>query len=333
MKRWLAVVAFVVGGTTTTLAQVPVSGELSMSGGASTDEVQAGAMQARVFGDTPWFRFLGEATWATVSGPKSDVFGTAYPYEREVQVMEAYGERTFHPGPAIAGVRAGRFRTPFGIYNGADHAYGGFLRAPMIRYLGYWALSNTFLEHGVNVVAGVPALQAEYTLARPGESGDADERRRDGTDQVVRVQGYYRGLVLGASHISTEPYQPARYAKGRAIFNGFDARWMRSGFQLRGEWIDGQPFDGMHTRGGYVDAFLHRREMGPFTALARLEVLDYDAGARSMFARRSTIGTRIHLVDSLYAQINRSHNSGKTLYSEYRNSTDLALTYTIRYPR
>ena len=102
--------------------------------------------------------------------------------------------------------------------------------------------------------------------------------------------------------------------------------------ELRGEWIDGQPFDRMHTRGGYLDAFVHRREMGPFSAMARIEVLDYDAGKRSVLAKRATIGTRIHLVESLYAQVNLSHQLG-ALYAAPPTSTDVAVTYTLRYPR
>jgi hypothetical protein len=333
MKRLLAVIGFVLAATTTAFAQktVDLASEVSVTGGASTDQVSAGAMQSRVFGDVQGTRVFGELSWATVAGPVSDAFGGAYPYERRVQVMEAYGERMMRVGPAIAGVRAGRFRTPFGIYSSADHGYAGFLRAPLIRYVGYWALSNTFLEHGVNVMGGVPWLQAEYTVAAPGDAGTT--RRRDGLDQVVRLQGYYKSLTVGASHIDTLPYQTnSRALASRAMFNGFDARWMQGGFQLRGEWLDGRPFDGMHTRGGYIDAFVHRREMGPVTALARAEVLDYDAGERSRLAKRVTVGARIHVVDALYAQVNGSHQIG-ALYSDFRNSADLALTYTVRFPR
>jgi hypothetical protein len=331
MKRLLAAIGFVVAASTPALAQ-SVASEVSVTGGTSTDEVTAGALQGRVFADTSWMRVFGEASWATVAGPHSDAFSAAYPYERRIEIMEAYGERTFHGRHALLGVRAGRFRTPFGISGGSDHGYGGFIRAPFIRYAGYWALANTFLEHGVNVVAGVPSLQAEYTLGTPSDVGEDDKKRRPGADQVVRVQGYYGDVVVGASHIRTQPYQPARYARGRAIFNGFDVRWMRGGFQLRGEWLDGQPFDRTHTRGGYLDAFLHRREMGPVTALARIEVLDYDAGARSVLAKRATVGARVQVADGLYATLNGSHSMG-ALYSEHRNSVDLGLTYTVRFSK
>ena len=332
MRRLLLALALILATTTEAWAQDHVSTELSMTSGASTDEVTAGALQGRVFGDVKGVRLFGELSWATVSGPTSDAFGAAYPYVRRVKVMDAYAERMFRHGVAMVGVRGGQFRTPFGIYSSADHAYGGFLRAPLIRYAGYWALSNTFLERGVNVVGGVPALQAEYTVGTPADSGDEDEQRRAGTDQVVRVQGYLGSLVVGASHIRTQPYQPQGFSPGRAIFSGVDARWMHGGVQVRGEWIDGQPFDRMHTRGGYLDAFVHRREMGPFSAMARIEVLDCDSGERSVLAKRATVGTRIHLVESLYAQVNLSHQRG-ALYTAQPMSTDVAVTYTLRYPR
>lgn len=329
VRRVLVAGAFVVAASTPAFAQQMAS-EISVTGGASTDDVSAGAIQGRIFADTSMMRVFAEASWATVAGPASDAFGAAYPYERRITVMEAYGERMLHRRGVMLGVRAGRFRTPFGIYSGSDHGYGGFLRAPLIRYAGYWALSNTFLEHGVNVMAGVPTLQMEYTVAAPGDPGTT--QRRGGVDQIARVQGYAGGVVAGVSHIRTQPYQPARYAFGRAVFSGVDARWMRGGFQLRGEWLTGRPFDGMHTRGGYLDAFLHRREMGPVTAVARVEMLDYEAGARSVLAKRGTLGARIRVADGLFAQVNASHQMG-ALYSDFRNSADVALTYTVRVAR
>jgi hypothetical protein len=329
MRGLLAALVLVTAATTPVFAQ-SLSAEVSMAGGASTDEVTASAMQGRVFGDVRGVRIFAEASWASVAGPTSDAFGAAYPYRRRIEVMEAYAERAAQRGPMIGAVRAGRFRTPFGISGGSDHGYGGFLRAPLIRYAGYWALSNTFLEHGVNLVGGVPWLQAEYTAAMPADTGI--EQRRAGFDQLVRVQAYRGALTVGASHIRTQPYQPARYARGRAVFSGVDARWMRGGVQVRGEWLDGQPFDNMHTRGGYVDVFLHRREMGRVTAMARLEVLDYDAGPRSVLARRTTVGARLQVADGLFALVNASHQSG-ALYTARATAGDVALTYTLRFPR
>ena len=160
MKRLLTAFAFVVAASTPLFAQT-VGSEVSVTGGVSTDEVTAKATQGRIFADTSWVRVFGEASWATVAGPDSDAFGAAYPYERRIEIMDAYAERTFQAQRFLGGVRAGRFRTPFGIYGGSDHGYGGFVRAPFIRYADYWALGNTFFEHGVNFVAGMPAMQVE----------------------------------------------------------------------------------------------------------------------------------------------------------------------------
>jgi hypothetical protein len=330
MKRLLTAFGFVVAASTPLFAQ-GVGSEVAVTGGASTDEVTAKAMQGRVFADTSWVRVFGEASWATVAGPHSDAFGAAYPYERRIEIMDAYAERNFRGERFLGGVRAGRFRTPFGIYGGSDHGYGGFVRAPYIRYAGYWALGNTFLEHGVNMVAGVPSLQVEYTLAAPSDVGEDDEKRHSGTDQVVRVQGYHGDLVVGASYIRTQPFRP-KTPTSRMEFTGVDVRWMRGGFQLRGEWLDGQPNDGRHTRGGYVDAFVHRREMGPVTAVARVEMLDYRGSRTVVNARRATLGARVLIVDGLYATVNASHQTG-AIYADFRNSVDLGLTYTVRFSK
>ena len=250
---------------------------------------------------------FAEASWATVAGPQTDAFGAAYPYERRIEIMEAYGERTFRGGRALA--RRPRRAVPDAVRHlrRHDHGYGGFLRAPLIRYPGYWALANTFLEHGVNVMAGVPALQMEYTIGTPSDVGEAGEKRRAGADQVIRVQGYHGDVIVGATHIRTQPYQPERYARGRAVFTGMDARWMRDGFQLRGEWLDGQPFDGMHARR------LRRCVPAPARDGSRYRRCTC-RGARlrrrsPSCSRAATLGARVLLADGLYAQVNATRQS------------------------
>ena len=111
----------------------------------------------------------GPTTW----GEHSDAFGAAYPYNHRVRPMELFARED---GDAAArslwGTRVGRYRTPFGLSNRSDHAYTGFLRAPLIRYGGYWALSNNFLETGASVVAGTPRLFAEVSLGIPQDEDD-----------------------------------------------------------------------------------------------------------------------------------------------------------------
>ena len=72
------------------------------------------------------------------------------------------------PSPAFVGDGCARRS----IYDASDHAYNGFLRAPLIRYEGYWSLTNSLLEHGVNVMAGTSWLQGEVTVGRSADVSD-----------------------------------------------------------------------------------------------------------------------------------------------------------------
>ena len=148
--------------------------DVTQHGGYSTDDVAAFAVQVRALAETSsHVRFNVETAWASRSDTTSDAFGAAYPYGNRLQVIEAYGERVFLPGDRLFAVRLGRYRTPFGISSGSDHGYGGFLRAPLIRYDGYYALSNNFLEHGVDVVVGRPRLSFEVSAGAPADVGTA----------------------------------------------------------------------------------------------------------------------------------------------------------------
>jgi hypothetical protein len=302
--------------------------EVDVTVGHSTEHVQAAASQVRIFGEAvAGWRFYLEGTWAEAWGPKSDVFGSAYPYDKRIHPMEVYGEKTFQSGPYMAGVRVGRYRTPFGIYSRSDHAYNGFLRAPLIRYGTYWALSNNFLEGGASVIAGTPKLFAEVSLGKPQDQDI--HARRNGLDRVVRVQGSLGSVIIGASHIRTLPSEARTRASGLTVFSGVDARWMYRGVQVRGEWIDGRPFDGARTFGGYVDALVHRPEMGPVTAVVRAERLDYLAGRFSRYPQRYTAGARIRLSSMLAGQINLVRQPGD-LGRAGTTALDFALTFSAR---
>src|SRR5581483_868384 len=247
-----------------------ITTEAAVTGGYSTENVSAVATQLRVFGEVkPSIRFFVEGAWAASSDTDTDAFGAAYPYHNRLQLIEAYGERLFRPAGGIIGIRAGRYRLPFGIYNGSDHAYTRFLRAPLLRYDGYFALSNNFLEHGADLIVGSPRFTVETSVGVPADVGTAV--RRSGLDTSIRAQGYVGALIVGASFVRTSPYQPPLFAHGRAEFGGVDARWMLAGVEVRGEWIGGRPFDHTDTYGWYVDTLLHRAFMGPVTAVARIE--------------------------------------------------------------
>ena len=83
------------------------------------------------------------------------------------------------------------------------------------------------------LTVGVPQLFVEASISRPHDVGFA--KRREGTDGSVRVQGYCGQLIVGVSHARSNPYMPLRFALGRQVFTGVDARWAhRAGVQARG---------------------------------------------------------------------------------------------------
>jgi len=309
-----------------------ITAEAVTTAGYSSDEVAAGAAQVRMFGDLRGdVRYFVESAWAkrTEGESASDSFSAAYPYTNRVQIIEAYAEWMFRPHGLLVGIRGGRFRTPFGIYGGSDHGYSGFLRAPLVRYDEYFALSNNSLEHGANLLVGAPRLTVETSLGAPADVGETE--RRSALDAIVHAQGYYRAFIVGASYISTSPSRPARLAPGRSAFTGVDMRWMDRGVQLRGEWITGRPFDQATTTGWYVDTLVHRSGMGPVTAVARIERIAHEAtdAALDEHARRETIGARIRLMNALSLTVNLVHRSPSD--AEYRPRTvDVGVTWSVR---
>jgi hypothetical protein len=328
MKFPMVLVSLAIVARATVASSQSVAVEINQTVGASTENVAAAATQVRAFGEAAGgVRFMGEAAWAARSAGETDAFGAAYPYANRAQVIEAYAERTFQPGPFLVGIRGGRYRTPFGISSGSDHAYNGFLRAPLIRYDDYYALSNNFLEHGGDVIVGVPQLTLEVSAGVPADVGSAS--RREGLDTVARGQGVLGALIVGVSHIRTQPYQDEYYAKGQAVFTGIDLRFMRGGVQARGEWISGRPFDGTTTTGGYADLIVHRPGMGPLTAVMRAEHLAYEAEAPfDLYRTRYTGGARIRVLGRLTAIVDVIHQSDDPQRRPIK--VDVGLTFSVR---
>lgn len=320
-------VAIATGLTARQAAAQSLTAEADVTAGA-TENVAAGAAEVRAFGDLRGWNFYSDASWAGRRGPESDAFGAAYPYEPKVRLLELKVEKTEIKGDRLLGVRLGRYRTPFGIYSGSDQGYTGFLRAPLVRNSYYWALSNNYFENGASIVAGKTWLSAE---ASAGTAGDQDEySRRGGLNGVVRLQAAGGPWIAGVSYIRTHPSAEWTFATGRAEFSGVDVRWMKGGVQVRGEWITGHPFNGTSTHGGYADVIVHRMGMGPVTAVARIERLDYLAGMFSAFPRRYTAGARIRLTHGLTAEINHVRQPYDTVLDPGHTSLDVALTYSIR---
>jgi len=333
--RTLTVAGLLVASHAVAAQDLDVTTEADVTIGRSSDDIDAAGTQVRIFGALPGdWRFMAEATWADTWGGKlderSDAFGAAYPYNHRVVPMELYVEKT-STSRGLWGTRIGRYRSPFGLYNRSEHAYTGFLRAPLIRYGGYWAVSNNFLETGASVVAGTPRLYGEFSLGVPEDEDDL--HRAHGVDRVGRVQASVGDAIVGASYIHTQPFREQPWAHGDTEFAGVDARWMRGGVQLRGEFINGHPFAGTRTYGGYADVLVHRQFMGPVTAVLRAERLDYLAGRFSSFPRRYTTGAKVRLSSLLVTQINVLHepayNEGAAREAA-DTALDVALTFSLR---
>jgi hypothetical protein len=309
-----------------------ITTEAAITSGVSTDnETSVLATQLRAFGEGgPQIRYYVEAAWAVSSDAASGAFGAAYPYRNRVQIIESYGERVFQPPGKLVAVRAGRFRPPFGIYNASDHAYTGFLRAPLVRYDSNFGLSNNLLEQGAAITVGVPWLTFTTSVGTPGDVGGA--ARQPGVDRVARAQASAGAFIAGVSHIRTTPNVTGSFVHGPMEFTGVDVRWMRDGVQIRGEWIKGQPFDRTTTTGWYADAIVHRIAIGPVTAVARIERLDYDTiPPFDLHKRRETVGARIRIREGLSGQVNVLHQTGQS--DIYRPvALDVAMTYSVRMP-
>jgi hypothetical protein len=312
-----------------------VTSELSGTAGVSSQDVGVAASQARIFGEVYRFTFFTEAAWSSTrtwrSGASDEALATAYPYDGP-HVMDAYVESHVGNDRVFSVIRGGRFRTPFGIHDASDYAYNGFLRAPLIRYEGYWGLTNRLFEHGVNVMAGTSRLQGEATLGRPFDASD-DYHRRAGADVVLRAQTYAGPFVLGVSHVESHAYDLA-FASGRMVFTGLDVRWMQAGVQVRSEWLIGRPWDQAQTSGGYVDVMVHRAFMGPATLVGRVETLDYRAAnpAFSSTANGLSAGTRVKVAEGLFVEAGVTRRPSAP-YGPVATATDVALTYTARYHR
>lgn len=330
MTHGAIVAACVVAGLARPAAAQTAAIDVTQSLGASSESIAAAATQLRLSSEpVERLRLSVEGSWGARSRDGSDVFGTAYPYGNRVDLIEAWAEYAPPARVPVRAIRAGRYRTPFGISAASDHGYVGFLRPPLIRYGGYFALSSGYLEQGLDVVVGAPRAALEMSVGAPADVGDAV--RRGGVSRVARAQVAAGRLVLGASAIDAPTYLPARFASGRIRFAGVDGRWMAFGVQLRGEWIAGRPADGTSTSGGYLDALIHTRTMGPFTALARAERLDYDTpNVRFVLVtHRYTAGVRVRVARGLAVSMGVAHQAGQQTQRR-PTAFELGATWVLR---
>lgn len=337
---WMMTLALVIGLPRSGAAQsATVASEVDVTAGYSTEQsARAAAVQLRVFGETTSrIRFHVEGTWADRSDVQTDVFGAAYPYGGRLQLSEAYAERTLQHDDWLTEVRVGRYRSPFGISHRSDYAYSGLSRAPLMRYDGYWAVTNNFLEQGVDILTGVPHLSLEASLGTPGDIGVA--QRRAGVSGVLRLQANAGDLTMGASHMTSRTYDEDAIGTTRLAFSSVDGRWMRAGVQVRGEWLIGHYDADSSTRGWFVDTAVHRHAMGPVTAVFRVERLRFSSEhafhwldelhVDPWLGVRHSAGARIRLPGGLTAQAAVVRHGAELAEYGTRTALDLGVTYSI----
>jgi hypothetical protein len=328
MRHALIPVLAVAVLTVPAAAQRPTT-EVDTTIGYSTEGISTAASQVRTFGDIrPGLRYYFEGMAAVRTDKESDAFGAAFPYTNGLAASETYVEQRLNGKALIGGLRAGRYRTPFGIYDRGDYAYNGFLRPPLVRWGAYNDVSNYWLESGVDAFAATHhGLQMELSLGTPSEAARLQMRRR-GLDVAARLQAHRGSLIAGVSYLKTQPDTSKPWVRGKGQFGGIDARWMRGGLQLRGEVIWGNAFDNSGMRGWYLDATAHRRGLGPVTPVLRLEEYRYWASRYRTTWKRFTVGARIKLNQTTTLQINLLHQPELT--PKQNTAVDVGLTHTVR---
>jgi hypothetical protein len=71
--------------------------------------------------------------------------------------------------------------------------------------------------------------------------------------------------------------------------------------------------------------------MGPVTAVARVEKLDYDTTPEhALHCERQTLGARIRVWEGVSAQVNLLHHTG-LLGQSGRTAVDVGVTYSVRH--
>ena len=210
--------------TATTARAQSLSAELDLTAGYSTQEnVTAAATQfPRVWRRPAGVRFYGEGAWGKQFNGMTDAFGAAYRIRR----------RAGHGGVRRTDLQAGRQSGGRSNRSVSDALrdlgprrplLSGFLRAPLSGTHGCWALSNNFLEQGVDAIVGIPQLYVEASVGAPGDVGKVS--RRSGVDTVVRVQGYRGPLIVGVSYMRSQPYMARTVEQARLGFTGINVRW------------------------------------------------------------------------------------------------------------
>jgi len=252
-----------------------ITAETALTGGYSTDDVTAAAVQLRAFGEvTGGVRFFGEVAWARSSDADNEQLCDGVPVQQPRR-----GDRSVRRADLPAARRASR-RARRTLPHAVRHLQRERSRVQRIPPAAARSLrrvsgiSNHFLEHGARCDVRRAMAHARTAIGAPADVGTAV--RRSGLDAVARLQAYYGPLIAGVSRIRTSPLHrskrntkvppssPASISGGPAI-----------GVQLRGEWMP-DVLSTARREGLVCRRLVHLIGMGPVTAVARIEQLEYE---------------------------------------------------------
>ncbi|HWA83911.1 MAG TPA: hypothetical protein VG820_10775 [Fimbriimonadaceae bacterium] len=217
-------------------------------------------------------------------------------------------------------VRAGRFRSGFGISEWSDYYYNAIIALPIVRFNRLQPyLGLTRFDTGLDVRSIVGPVEYQVGMVDT-DSGAWQWAPKNPDFGVARLQTHFGALIVGASALGrvagskdeddTEAY-------------GVDFRWTADHLQMRGELVRLHSGDGW-SGGYYVDAFLRPPGLYRTQVGVRAQAVDSLAGAVS---QTYTVGVRQIVTPNLSATLNYGTGSGPASKSLSGWSFEISTTF------
>ncbi|MDO8586503.1 MAG: porin [Armatimonadota bacterium] len=214
--------------------------------------------------------------------------------EDENEIKEAYLD-TKRKGLAV---RAGKFRTPFGIHQPAEIDYFGFINRPIAKDAPAAGMSLSRASNGVRFSTGKPEMEIQLSIL----DGTEEMNSAVGRNVLFRAQRYAGHLITGFN-----AYQGHNADAQRFNVWGVDWRYSKPHLIVRGEALKGS-LGPDRLQGGYVDVFYHFATIPALTLFARMEALSENStravtgGCKYVLSRKSTLNVNWRRISSSGAE-------------------------------
>jgi len=190
-------------------------------------------------------------------------------------VQQASVEKTW----STQRLQVGLVRLPFGIYDYRETYASGLIDYPMPR-VDYGLRSLDWGVPGAKWSGGTSKLQVE-AAGFAGRSSGVWGNFNDTVGGAVRVQAYFPGVIIGASHwqgtMGLPDWTSGAVRHNSVHMDGIDIRYTRPHLVVRGELLYGA-LGGRQMEGAYVDVYYHLPKYQRITLVARAELLKPDPG-------------------------------------------------------